>query len=181
MEGAVERDLVLAARLGDEVAFARLIEAEAPRTYRAVLAVVRSPEDAQEVMQDATIRAWRQLRGLRDAESWPAWFRRIAIRQAIDCAGRRSRTRLHEIGLDAIEGPAADDPTARWADQAAVMAALRLLTKEDRAVLGVRFGADLAVADVAAVLGIPLGTAKSRIHRALGRLATAMGDDDVRR
>jgi DNA-directed RNA polymerase specialized sigma24 family protein len=80
MEGAMERELVLAARLGDEVAFARLIESEAPRAYRAVLAVVRSPEDAQEVMQDATMRAWRQLRGLRDAASWPAWFRRIAVR-----------------------------------------------------------------------------------------------------
>lgn len=181
MEGAVERELVLAARLGDEVAFARLIEAEAPRTYRAVLAVVRSPEDAQEVMQDASIRAWRQLRGLRDAESWPAWFRRIAVRQALDRAARQNRTHLREISLDSVEGDAAQDPSSRWAERAAVMAALRLLANEDRALLGLRFGADLAVPDVATALGIPLGTAKSRLHRALGRLAAAMGDDDVRR
>jgi RNA polymerase sigma-70 factor (ECF subfamily) len=181
MEAALEQELVLAARLGDEVAFARLIEAEAPRTYRAVLAVVRSPEDAQEVMQDASIRAWRQLRGLRDAESWPAWFRRIAVRQAIDRAGRQGRMRLREVSLDSVEGEPAHDPTARWTDRAAVMAALQLLGNEDRALLGLRFGADLAVPDVAVALRIPLGTAKSRLHRALGRLATAMGDDDVRR
>jgi DNA-directed RNA polymerase specialized sigma24 family protein len=102
MEGALERELVLAARLGDEVAFARLIEAEAPRIYRAVLAVVRSPEDAQEVIQDATVRAWRHLDGLRDADSWPAWYRRIAVRQAFDRAGRQGRRRLHEIGLDSM-------------------------------------------------------------------------------
>ena len=177
----MERELVLAARLGDEVAFARLIEAEAPRTYRAVLAVLRSPEDAQEVMQDASIRAWRQLRGLRDAESWPAWFRRIAVRQALDRAGQQSRRRLREISLGSGEGEPTHDPSSGWAERAAVMAALRLLANEDRALLGLRFGADLAVPDVAAALGIPLGTAKSRLHRALRRLAAAMGDDDVRR
>lgn len=181
MEGSVERELVLAARLGDEVAFARLIEAEAPRTYRAVLAVVRSPEDAQEVMQDASIRAWRRLRELREADSWPAWFRRIAVRQAFDRAGRQSRIRLHEVSLDAAEGDAGHDPSSGWADRASVMSALQLLAREDRALLGLRFGADLAVPDIASALEIPLGTAKSRLHRALGRLAAAMGDDDVRR
>jgi RNA polymerase sigma-70 factor (ECF subfamily) len=177
----VERDLVIAARLGDEVAFARLIETEAPRIYRAVLAVVRSPEDAQEVMQDASIRAWRQLPGLLEADSWPAWFRRIAVRQALDRVGREGRTRLREISLDSVEREPSLDPSSGWADRAAVMAALQLLPKEDRAVLGLRFGADLAVPDVATALAIPLGTAKSRLHRALGRLAAALGDDDVRR
>ena len=72
--------MVAAARSGDEVAFARLLEAEAPRAYPAVLAVVRTPEDAQEVIQDASIRAWRRIGGLRDDDRWAAWFRRIAIR-----------------------------------------------------------------------------------------------------
>jgi RNA polymerase sigma-70 factor (ECF subfamily) len=58
------------------------------------------------------------------------------------------------------------------------MSALRQLPTDDRVLLGLRFGADLAVADVAAALDIPLGTAKSRLHRALGRLAAAMGDED---
>ena len=176
----MERELVLAARLGDEVAFARLIEAEAPRIYRAVLAVVRSPEDAQEVIQDATVRAWRQLDGLRDADIWPAWFRRIAVRQAIDRAGRQSRMRLHEIDLDSMGSEPARDPSSGWTDRVAVTSALRQLSTEDRVLLGLRFGADLAVADVAAALDIPLGTAKSRLHRALGRLASALGDEDVR-
>ena len=174
----MERELVSAARLGDQVAFERLIEAEAARTYRAVLAVVRSPEDAQEVMQDASIRAWRQLGGLRDADSWPAWFRRIAVRQAIDRAGRQGRVRLREVSLDAVEDRAGQDPSSGWADRASVMDALRTISSEDRALLGLRFGADLAVPDVAAALGIPLGTAKSRLHRALGRLAAAIGEDD---
>ena len=172
----MERELVLAAQQGDETAFARLIAAEAPRIYRAVLAVVRSPEDAQEVIQDASIRAWRQLGGLRDADSWPAWYRRIAMRQAIDRANRQARKRLHEIDLDSVADSTGGDPTSGWADRQAVMDALGQLATEDRVLLGLRFGADLAVADVAAALDVPLGTAKSRLHRALGRLAAAMGD-----
>jgi RNA polymerase sigma-70 factor (ECF subfamily) len=178
MEGAVERELVLAARMGDEAAFARLIEAEAPCIYRAVLAVVQSPEDAQEVIQDASIRAWRQLGGLREVDKWPAWFRRIAVRQAIDRANRQGRKRLHEIDLDSMDVEPARDPSSGWADRVAVMSALRQLPPDDRVLLGLRFGADLEVADVAAALNIPLGTAKSRLHRALGRLAAAMGDED---
>lgn len=174
----MERELIAAARVGDEIAFARLLEAEAPRIYRAVLAIVRSPEDAQEVVQDASIRAWRQLGGLRDADSWPAWFRRIAVRQAIDRAGRQGRRRLREISLDSVGDEGGTDPSAGWTDRAAVMSALRQLSTDDRALLGLRFGADLAMADVAAALNIPLGTAKSRLHRALGRLAVAMGGDD---
>jgi RNA polymerase sigma-70 factor, ECF subfamily len=172
----MERELVLAARLGDEVAFARLIEAEAPRIYRAVLAVVRSPEDAQEVMQDASIRAWRQLGRLRDVESWPGWFRRIALRQAFDRAGRQRQRQVRELDLSSIEDPGGPDPTAAWARHATVMEALARLSIEDRAILGLRYGADLAVPEVAATLGIPLGSAKSRLHRAEGRLAAAMGD-----
>jgi RNA polymerase sigma-70 factor (ECF subfamily) len=177
----LERELVSAARRGDETAFERLIEAEAPRVYRAVLAVVRSPEDAQEVIQDASVRAWRKLPGLRDEARWPAWYRRIAIRQAIDMAGRRKR-RVREVPIDSAPGTAdtrlAPDPAAAVVERLAVMGALSRLSADDRAILGLRYGADLEVPDVAAALSIPLGTAKSRLSRALTRLAEAIGARD---
>jgi RNA polymerase sigma-70 factor, ECF subfamily len=178
----LEKELVSAAMRGDEVAFSRLIETEAPRVYRAVIAVVRSPEDAQEVIQDASIRAWRQIPRLRDQSCWAAWYRRIAVRQAIDRAGRQRGRRLREISLESAGNAAprstAFDPTGGLADRLAVMEALGHLSSDDRAILGLRFGADLEVADVADALDIPLGTAKSRLHRAIGRLAAAIGDDD---
>lgn len=170
-----------AARNGDQVAFSRLIEAEAPRVYRAVLAVVRSREDAQEVIQDASVRAWRHIGGLRDEDRWAAWFRSIAIRQAIERVGRRRN--LREISLDTDTQGAEDlgahrDPSGGWVDRMAVMEAMGRLAADDRAILGLRYGADLELPDVAVALGIPLGTAKSRLHRAIGRLAAAMGVDD---
>jgi RNA polymerase sigma factor (sigma-70 family) len=178
----LERELVSAAKRGDETAFARLIEAEAPRVYRAVLAVVRSPQDAQEVIQDASVRAWRQLHSLRDEGRFPAWYRQIAVRVAIDTAGRKKH-RVREIELDpdafdARDGVAKPDPSTGWDERLAVLEALSNLPADDRAILGLRYGADLEVPDVAATLGIPLGTAKSRLHRALSRLAAAMEVDD---
>ncbi len=174
------RELVAAARAGDERAFAQLVEAEAPRIYRAVLAVVWSPEDAQEVVQDATVRAWRQLGGLRDETRWPGWYRRIAVRQAIDRARKLGDRRVREIDVGSVDSNAGTDPSGQWTERVAIMEALSHLTPDDRTLLGLRFGADLEVPDIAAALDVPLGTVKSRLHRALGRLAQAMGGRDVR-
>jgi RNA polymerase sigma-70 factor (ECF subfamily) len=172
----LDLDLVATARAGDEVAFTRLIGAEIPAAYRAVLAVVGSPEDAQDVVQEAALRAWRQLGGLRDTERWPAWFRRIAVRQAFDRARQSRRRNVREVDLGSATDRTSGDPTGAWARHVIVMTALSRLSDEDRALLGLRFGADLEVPDVAEALGIPLGTAKSRLHRALGRLAKVIGE-----
>lgn len=180
MEIGLERELVSAAKNGDETAFRLLIQDEAPRVYRAVLAIVRSPEDAQEVVQDASLRAWRGLRKLRDEASWPSWYRQIAVRQAMDRASRKGR--LREIDLDSLTNTGWDasggDPSATWDEEVSMMSALGRLATTDRAILGLRFGADLEVPDVAAALGIPLGTAKSRLSRALDRLAEQLGAPD---
>ena len=173
----MERELLARARTGDQAAFARLLEAEAQRVYPAVLAVVRCPEDAQEAISDASIRAWRQLGKLRDDDHWQAWFRRIAVRQAIDRAHWLRRRRIHEVSLEGRDE--ALDPTPGWATRITVMNALERLSPDERILLGLRYGSDLEVPDIAAALGIPLGTAKSRLHRALKRLAEAMGGRDV--
>ncbi len=174
----MHRELVIAAAAGDDIAFERLVATEAPLVYRAAIAVVGSADDAQEVVQEATVRAWRELRKLRDPDRWPAWYRRIVLRQAFDAA-RRRRARAGERDVDSVELPV-DDPSDDWLDRAAVLIALATLSADDRAILGLRFGADLEVPDVAAVLDIPLGTAKSRLHRAIARLAEAVGDDHDR-
>lgn len=172
------RDAVIAAQAGDEIAFARLLDSEAPRLYRAVLALVESPEDARDVIQESSIRAWRQLRNLRDADRWAAWFRRITIRQAFDQAGRQGRRRIRELHLDETASEPGPDSIAVWAERSSILDTVRRLSREDRALLGLRHGADLEVADVANAVGIPLGTAKSRLHRALARLAAVMEDQD---
>jgi RNA polymerase sigma-70 factor (ECF subfamily) len=167
-------ELVLAARDGDATAFAAVVRAELPRAYRLALSIVRSPEEAEDAVQEAFLRAWRDVRTLRSAESWDAWFRRLVVHAAIDRARRRRRVR--EVDLALAEAQARADSTEPSVDRIEILRAFRSLGPDDRAVLALRYFEDLEVPDVAAALGIRLGTAKSRLHRATARLAAAMGD-----
>ena len=162
--------LVLAAREGDSASFAAIVRAETPAAYRLALSIVRSPAEAEDAVQEAFLRAWRDLGDLRDIESWPGWFRKLTVRAALDQARRRRSVR--EIDFEAADHPGVEgpDPTERLE----LMRAFDRLGPDDRAVLALRFFADLEVPDLAATLGIPLGTAKSRLHRALDRLRVQM-------
>jgi RNA polymerase sigma factor (sigma-70 family) len=170
------RQLVKAASLGDEAAFTELISAEMPRAYRAALAVLTSPHDAEEAIQEASLQAWREISQLREPEHWAAWFRRIAVRKSLDLASHTRRRRLRETALDNGPERTGGDPTSSWATRASIFAALEQLGLDDRMILGLRYGADLEMDDLAAALRIPTGTAKSRLHRALKRLAQQLGE-----
>ena len=145
-----------------------LVQLETPEAYRLPLAILRHASDAEDALQEAFVRAWRELPGLRDAERWAAWFRRITVNAAIDTGRRKKGFRI--VPLDFHEPPPEADASAEFAERDEVSRAIGRLDANDRALLALRFGHDLELPDAAAALGIPLGTAKSRLHRALGRL-----------
>ena len=173
----VPNAIVIAAGRGDRRAFAALVEMEATTAYRLAFAILGSHADAEDAAQDAFIRAWRDLPTLRDPARWPAWVRRLVLRSAIDRT--RQRRRRAEIRLDPVDGgafePSGPDAIGPIAFREELLQALAGLSADDRAVIALRFGADLEVPDVAAALGIPLGTAKSRLHRAILRLRARLG------
>lgn len=161
-------DLVRDARAGDRSAFACLLERDTGSAYRAALAILRSPEEAQDVIQEAAVKAWQQLSSLRAADAWPAWFRRIAVRVALD--ERRHARHLREVRIADTMRP---DLTLEAMDRDSnldLLAAFGRLSAEDRAILALRFYLDLTVPDTADTLGIRLGTAKARLSRAIDRL-----------
>lgn len=168
----------MAARSGDQVAFARLVDLEGPRAYRLARAILGSSQDAEEAVQEAFLHAWRALPRLRDTALWPAWFRRITVRAAID-RGRR-RPRIREIEIGSFEPSDASEANLEVEARTDMTRALRHLPPDDRALLTLRFLDDLEVPDVAAALGIPAGTAKSRLSRLLGRLRADADIEDVR-
>jgi RNA polymerase sigma-70 factor (ECF subfamily) len=159
---------VLAARGGDEGAFTSLVDLEAPAAYRLALSIVRSPTEAEDVVQDAFVQAWRRIDSLRDPDRWSAWFRRLLVRCAVDRA--RKRHLVREVDLDLALAIPGLEPSPHPAERLALLAAFGRLDPSDRAILSLRYFADLQMQDVADALGIPLGTAKSRMHRALERL-----------
>lgn len=169
-------ELIDAAKAGDPFAFGRLIEESGPSAYLAALGVLGCADDARDAVQDAALRAWQRLPGLRQPAAWPTWFRRIAVRAALDRVRRGHWGREVQLRSD-LDRPQSD-PALSPDEHLTLLAGIGRLSAADRAVLSLRFGSDLEVADVAAALAIPLGTAKARIHRALGRLRKQLGEDD---
>jgi RNA polymerase sigma-70 factor (ECF subfamily) len=169
---AIAGNVVLAARSGDATAFAALVHVETPAAYRLALSIVRSPAEAEDAVQEAFLRAWRDIHSLREADRWPAWFRRLVVRSALDQT--RHRPRVREVDLDLAFNVPGLESSVHPADRLELMAAFDRLAPDDRAILALRFYQDLEIPDAAAALGIPLGTAKSRLHRAIGRLREQM-------
>ena len=163
-----------AARAGDRDAFASLLDGEVGIAYRLARVVVRSDASAQDAVQEACIRAWRDLGRLREPDRWEPWFRRIVIRAAIDEARRDGRARR---AMPAQLDPVVPDESDALARRDAIARALEFVSPDERALLALRFVSDLDLPDVARALGIPLGTAKSRLHRALAKLRAKMKDE----
>ncbi len=157
---------MLAARAGDTKAFAELVERHGIPVYRLCFAILRSHAEAEDAAQETMIHAWRELPKLRRPGAWSGWLRRIAVRSSIDVA--RSRRRLVEI--DPAIPSLSRDPADGSADRDEMERALLTLAPSDRALLVLRFYIDLEVPDIAEAMGIPVGTAKSRLHRAIAQL-----------
>jgi RNA polymerase sigma factor (sigma-70 family) len=173
-EAAVDqRRLVERARGGDHDAFAELARAAVVRLDEAARLILRDPELARDAVQDALIRAWKDLPKLRDADRFDAWLRRLTVNACFDQA-RRRRRRVIEVELMPMHAPATSDSTAAHADREQVDQVLRGLDDHGRAIVVLHYYLGLSLTDVAATLGVPIGTVKSRLHRALGEMRVAI-------
>src|ERR1035437_3529650 len=144
-EMATLEDLVIAARAGNDEAFMDLVHIETPEAYRVTLAILRQPHDAEDALQEAFVRAWRDLPSLRDATRWPGWFRRITVTSAIDTGRRKNARRLVPLGFH--EPPPSADASAGVGERDEVMRAVSHLDANDQALLALRFGHDMELPD----------------------------------
>ena len=169
-----QRGLVERAREGDHDAFTELARGAVTRLDRAARLILRDPELARDAVQEALIRAWRDLRGLRDLDRFDAWLHRLTVNVCLDIA-RHRRRRVIEVELDPIDAPFAVDMAGAVADREIVDAAMRRLDERGRAIVVLHYFLGMPLTDVASTLGIPIGTVKSRLHRALGEMRIAVG------
>jgi RNA polymerase sigma-70 factor (ECF subfamily) len=170
-----KRALVERARQGDHDAFAVLAGAAITRLDAAARLIVRDRELARDVVQDTLLRAWRDLPGLRDPERFDPWLNRLLTHAAIDEA-RRRRRRVIEVELTSIDSPIAD-PNHGFFDRDEIRRAFGRLEPDQRAVIALHYYLDLPMRDAAASMGVPLGTAKSRLNRAIAALRAAVEAD----
>jgi RNA polymerase sigma-70 factor, ECF subfamily len=173
-----QRDLVERAKRGDHDAFAELAGAVVARLDAAARLILRDPELARDAVQDGFIRAWRTLPALRDPDRFDAWLRQLVVHSCIDIL-RRRRHRATEVELTPIDGPAVVDIASAIADRDLVDEALSHLDPEWRAIVVMHYFLGMPLPDVAGTLGIPLGTAKSRLHRSLIAMRGAIEADEA--
>jgi RNA polymerase sigma-70 factor (ECF subfamily) len=168
-----QRDRIERAQRGDHDAFADLVDARLPRLDAAARLVVRDPELARDAVQEALIRAWRDLPGLRDPERFDAWIHRLTVNACLDLL-RRRRRRILEVELTPIGEPRVSDHTGAVADREVIHEALGRLDPGHRAVVALHYLLGMPLPEVATSLGIPVGTAKSRLHYALASMRVSV-------
>jgi RNA polymerase sigma-70 factor (ECF subfamily) len=171
-----QRTLVERARRGDHDAFAELVDGALARLDAAARLILRDPELARDAVQEALIRAWRDLPGLRDPARFDAWLHRLTVNACLDLARRRKR-RVIEVELSPIEPAAPTDVAGAFADRELVDGALRRLDPGHRAVVALHYLLGMPLPEVAVSLGIPVGTAKSRLHYALVAMRTSVATE----
>ncbi len=192
-----EADAVARARAGDADAFRVLVDAYRDRAFGLALRIVRSREDAEEVAQDAFVRAWRGLPAFRADARFSTWLYRIVMRRALDSAATLRRRLGREVPLDETGGAdrggsaeGARGASTPGPDAPADARARRLegliarLTGAQRVVVTLYYYEDRTIAEVARTLGVPDGTVKTHLHRARAALRAAWiraggGKDDA--
>jgi RNA polymerase sigma-70 factor (ECF subfamily) len=145
--------------------FARLVSGGLDRAYRLAGLILGQASDAEDVAHDAAVRAWQSAESLRDPAAFEAWFDRIVINACRDRIRRNRRVRFVELPAD-DDRPVAD-PFKALLDRDEALGLIRRLAAEERVVVVLHYWADLPLTEVARRLGWPVGTVKTRLHRAL--------------
>jgi len=165
----VDRDLVEAARSGDREAYVDLIRVRTDRLFTIAQRILRDIDRAEDALQDALVIAWRDLRGLRDPDRFDAWLQRLVINVCIAQA-TRERRRTANLRVLPVDGPAAPDELLTIADRDLLERGFRRLSPDQRAILVLHHFIGYEPSEIAETLGIPAGTARSRLfhaHRAM--------------
>ena len=176
----MQRELVERARSGDREAFSNLAGASISRLYAVANLILRDGDRAQDAVQEALVSAWRDMRALRDLDAWDAWLNRLTVRACYRHARKERRRSVIELQLEPNADVAGTFDFARdLVDRDDLERELGRLTIDQRAVLVLHFYLGLQLAEVAGILDVPVGTAKSRLHRGLAVLRDSMRPPSV--
>jgi RNA polymerase sigma-70 factor (ECF subfamily) len=165
-------DLVIRARSGDPEAFEVLIRAAGDHLLAVARKILRDADAADDALQQAIIQAWRRLPQLRDPDRFDAWLYRILV---MACYAEANRTRRHTGHVRALPtSKFHDDFAGHLADREVLEQAFNSLTPSHRAVIVLHYFAGLPMNEVAQIVGVSHGTARSRLHYAHRALRSAL-------
>lgn len=159
--------------------FLRLAGGELDRAYRLAGLLLGDAHEAEDATQEALLRAWLALGSVADAAAFRPWFDRILVNLCRDRLRRRAKIRF--LPIEAGAGATIADPFRDAIARDEALRALDALDTDERTVLVLHYWADLPLADVADRTGWPIGTVKSRLHRALGKAGDRLREAEADR
>jgi RNA polymerase sigma factor (sigma-70 family) len=168
-------ELVTRAQRGDRDAFDLLIGDAIDRLYAVARVILRDSDLAEDAMQEALVHCWRELPRLREPAKFDAWLRRLLVNAVTDQFRRQRRFKASVTTLRADRH--GDDPAGWLADQDEIRRGFERLRLEHRTILVLRHYLGLSTGEAASVLGIPVGTAGSRLHAATAAMRAALEAD----
>lgn len=152
---------IQAAKAGNREAFAQLVRSYKDFVYRTAYAILHDGAEAEDVVQESFVKAFLSLRSLRDERAFPSWISTIATRIALDIVKRRQVSWAPVSNSERLPAPSVNSDL-----RLDMEAALAQLSPEHRAVLVLREVQGFDYREIADILGIPIGTVRSRLHTA---------------
>jgi RNA polymerase sigma factor (sigma-70 family) len=183
MEGrpADDGELFARAQRGDSAAYEEIVRRYQQVAFRTAYVITGSAADAEDAAQEGFVKAYRALASFRAGAEPRPWLLRIVANEARNRV--RSRGRRHQLELRLAEGfrpggaaPSPEAETVAAEDRRHLLSIVNELGEEDRMVIASRYFLELSGEETAAALGIPEGTVKSRLSRALARLRTRVAE-----
>jgi RNA polymerase sigma-70 factor (ECF subfamily) len=172
----VDRDLVEQARRGDREAFAILVHQVSDSLYAVAQRILRDSALAEDALQNALVIVWRRIPHLREPDRFEAWCHRILVHACYD-ESQRARRWTANVRVLPVNGPSTPDGSASLAARDELERAFRRLPVDQRAVFVLHHYVGLPLVEIAEILEIPAGTARSRLHYATRGLRDALTEE----
>jgi RNA polymerase sigma-70 factor (ECF subfamily) len=172
----MSRVLVERAMAGDHEAFSELTRLSIAKLYATAHLILRDSERAEDATQEALVAAWRWFSTLRDPDRFDAWMRRLLVHACYREANQAKRRLTIEASVRPLM-PTGADPGIAVAEQDELERGFRRLSPEQRALIVLHFYLGMPMAETAEILGLPVGTVKSRLFRATQQMRSTIEAD----
>jgi RNA polymerase sigma-70 factor (ECF subfamily) len=173
---------VARARAGDQHAFGEIMRATQTQVYNLAYQILRNPQEAEDLAQQAYLRAWRALPGFRGESKFTTWLYRITTNACLNRRRQIGRTvDLDDTGLAMLPDPQPQPEVTALErlEQADLWRAVAQLPDRYRTVLTLFYQTQLSYQDIATALALPLGTVKAQLNRARSALAKLVKGDEA--